>query len=99
MPFPHPLITEVLYAVPNATGGDANLDGVRHASGDEFVELFNPHDKPIQLFGYSLSDRNPEGKGQFKFTFPAFELPPGAVAVVFNGFEAAWSEVGPVGKV
>jgi hypothetical protein len=95
--FPHPLITEVLYAVPNSDDGDANKDGTRQAAGDEFVELINPHERAIQLFGYTLTDRNPEKKGQFKFTFPALELPAGGVVVVFNGFESSWSGVGPVG--
>jgi hypothetical protein len=95
--FPHPLITEVLYAVPNGNEGDANKDGTRQVAGDEFVELVNPHSKPIQLLGYSLTDRNPAKKGQLKFTFPAFELPPGGVVVVFNGCECTWGSVGPVG--
>lgn len=95
--FPHPLITEVLYAVPNGDEGDANKDGTRQVAGDEFVELINPHDKPIQLLGYSLTDRNPAKKGQLKFTFPALELPPGGVVVVFNGCECTWGSVGPVG--
>ncbi len=87
----------MLYAVPNTPEGDANKDGTRHAAGDEFIELINPHDKPIQLMGYTITDRNPEKKGQLKFTFPAFELPPGGVVVVFNGCESTWSGVGPVG--
>jgi hypothetical protein len=95
--FPHPMITEVLYAVPNSPEGDANKDGTRQVAGDEFIELVNPHDKPIQLLGYTVIDRNPEKKGQMKFTFPAFELPPGGVVVVFNGCESTWSGVGPVG--
>lgn len=56
VPFPHPLITEVLYAVPGKKDGDADGDGVRSATGDEFVELVNPHDKPISLKGYTLTD-------------------------------------------
>lgn len=56
VPFPHPLITEVLYNVPPGPEGDANGDGVRSATGDEFVELINPHDKPINLKGYTLTD-------------------------------------------
>jgi hypothetical protein len=55
-PFPHPLITEILYAVPSGDRGDANADGVRDAVGDEFIELVNPHDKPIQLKGYVIVD-------------------------------------------
>lgn len=56
IPFPHPLITEVLAAVPSGPRGDASGDGLRDAVGDEFIELVNPHDKPIQLKGYTLVD-------------------------------------------
>jgi hypothetical protein len=56
----HPLITEVLYAVPKEHG-DADQDGMRSATGDEFIELVNPHDKPINLKGYTLSNgKSPE---------------------------------------
>lgn len=54
--FPHPLITEVLYNVPQGSDGDANGDGSRSANGDEFIELVNPHDKPIDLEGYTITD-------------------------------------------
>jgi hypothetical protein len=93
--YPHPLITEVLYAVPTGSAGDANADGSRDATGDEFVELVNPHDRPIQLKGYTLRDRNPDDKGGVRFTFPAMELKPREVVVVFNGLNARWT--GPVG--
>jgi len=92
--FPHPLITEVLYAVPRE-GGDANGDGTRSATGDEFIELVNPHEESIELGGYTLSDRNPEGKGRLEFRFPSLRLEPGEVVVVFNGYESSWR--GPVG--
>ncbi len=95
VPFPHPIITEVLYAVPPGAAGDANKDGKREVCGDEFVELVNPHERPIQLFGYTLTDSQEAGKGQMKFTFPAMELPPGGVVVVFNGMNSTWA--GPVG--
>ncbi len=63
VPFPHPLITEVLYNVPGGAEGDADGDGVRSATGDEFVELVNPHDKPISLKGYTITDgKNVKGK-------------------------------------
>lgn len=54
--YPHPLITEILYNVPTGTQGDANGDGDRSATGDEFIELVNPHGKPIQLKGYTITD-------------------------------------------
>ncbi len=83
--FPHPLITEVLAAVPRDSG-DANMDGTRDATGDEFVELMNPHTEAIELKGYKLSDRNAGGQGAVEFTFPAFRLEPGEIVVVFNGY-------------
>lgn len=101
VPFPHPLITEVLYAVPTGAAGDASGDGTRDAVGDEFVELINPHDKPIQLRGYTITDRRQISTRDQKpfttvrFTFPALELQPGEVVVVFNGHQQKWS--GPVG--
>lgn len=57
--FPHPLITEILYAVPKGEDADANQDGKRSATGDEFIEIVNPHDKAISVKGYVLSDGVP----------------------------------------
>lgn len=54
--YPHPLITEILYSVPTGSDGDANGDGTRSATGDEFIELVNPHDKAINLKGYTITD-------------------------------------------
>lgn len=103
--FPHPLITEVLYAVPSGKEGDADQNGTRSATGDEFVELVNPHDKPINLKGYTLTDGvtaakgkpkgKPKGEPQIKFTFPDLTLKPGEVVVVFNGYES--TPPGPLG--
>lgn len=95
VPKPHPMITEVLYAVPTGDGGDASGDGKRSATGDEFIELVNPHDKPINLKGYTLTDKSLGKAGSLKFVFPDCTLQPGQVAVVFNGFECTWT--GPVG--
>ena len=66
VPAPHPLITEVLAAVPSGPRGDANGDGTRDAIGDEFIELVNPHDKPIQLKGYMLVDSDGWAPGAAK---------------------------------
>lgn len=90
--FPHPLITEIFFSVPGS-GGDANGDGTRSPAGDEFVELMNPHDEPINLIGYELTDR--PTASQFRFRFPDLVLRPGEVAVVFNGHDCTWR--GPVG--
>ena len=105
----HPSITEVLYAVPTGAKGDADKDGTRHATGDEFVELANLTPAPINLKGYRLSDgksvnnappnakpkREEEDGGRFIFTFPDLVLQPGQVVVVVNGHKA--STPGPVG--
>lgn len=95
VPVPHPLITEVLFAVPTGEKGDANGDGKRDVAGDEFIELVNPHAQPIELGGYRLSDRSAGKKDALVFTFPACRLLPGQVVVVFNGHQSTFS--GPVG--
>lgn len=100
IPPPHPVITEVLFNVPQGMEGDANKDAVRDAAGDEFVELMNPHSAPIALGGYTLTNRlttgDPKVNRGVRFRFPEFELEPGGVVVVFNGYGA--SIPGPVGN-
>lgn len=95
----HPVLTEVLFNVPRGDDGDANGDGVRSSAGDEFFELHNPHDEAIDLRGYVFANRLQFRPGSedraVAFKFPAFELPPGASVVVFNGYECAFT--GPVG--
>lgn len=98
VPYPHPMISEVLYAVPTGQKGDASGDGTRHVSGDEFIEIVNPHDREIQLRGYVITDRNTPGRGQLRFEFPKLSLEPGQVVVVFNGNEQDWEAAGGLGK-
>jgi len=98
--YPHPMITEVLFHVPLGDEGDANQDGQRDATGDEFVEIGNPNSRPMNLKGYRIVSRLAYGeesprRGVF-FTFPDFELPAHSVALVFNGYGA--SIPGPVGN-
>lgn len=88
----HPQITEVLFNVPAGSAGDANKDGERHSATDEFIEIANPHDEPIDMQGYVLFNRRSSfqgGGGGVRFAFPSFTLPPHAVCVVFNGGDAA----------
>ncbi|MEC9372487.1 MAG: lamin tail domain-containing protein [Planctomycetota bacterium] len=94
--FPHPVISEVLFHVPPGNAGDANGDGSRDAAGDEFIEIVNPHDRPIPIGGYVLSDKpNSDGCAQLRFVFPPCRLEPGQCAVVFNGHRSTIP--GPVG--
>lgn len=56
-----PAITEVLYDVPKDQAGDADQDGKRSATGDEFVEVCNTSGGgggggAIELKGYALVD-------------------------------------------
>ena len=101
VPHPHPMITEVLFNVPQRDdAGDANRDGTRDAAGDESIEIANPYDHPINLRGYTLSSRlasptEDTGKG-VRFVFPDVELGSHKVALVFNGYKASIS--GPVGS-
>ncbi len=93
IPFPHPVIMEVLFFPDRGLDhGDANKDRKRIAIGEEFVEIINPHDRPIQLAGYVIRDRNTNEPGgdskAFRFVFPECELAPGQVAVLFNGFRS-----------
>ena len=93
--YPHPMISEVLFAVPTTGETDANKSGKREVSGDEFIEIVNPHDRAIDLRGYTLTDGSPTAKTTLRFVFPAMTLPPRAVVVVFNGRDAKIP--GPVG--
>lgn len=100
IPYPHPQITEVLFNVPSGAKGDANGDGERDATGDEFIEIANPHDRPISLGGYILTNRlaspTEEGKKGVRFVFPDVTLGPGELAVVFNGHK--WIEPEGIGS-
>jgi hypothetical protein len=61
--------------------GDANGDGTRSSSDDEFVEVVNRTNVAINLGGYKLRDLD-----AVRFTFPAgATIPAGEAAVVFGG--------------
>ncbi len=50
------LLTEFLADPPAGMAGDANGDGERNASQDEFVEFLNVTDQPINLSGMAIYD-------------------------------------------
>lgn len=93
IPFPHPVISEVLAFVPNTNDVDPSRDNLRDPVGDEFIELVNPHDRPIDLTGYIIADAlavgRPEDERGLRFVFPRFVLGPGECVVVFNGHRTA----------
>ena len=74
-------INEYLADPPDGLAGDANHDGARDSSQDEFVEVINRTNMPVHVGGYSISDAD-----SLRFTFPAGAIiPAGEVAVVFGG--------------
>lgn len=75
------VINEFLADPAAGLAGDANGDGVRSASHDEFVEILNYGSQPVDLTGWSLSDA-----AAIRHVFPsATELLPYQYLAVFGG--------------
>ena len=64
--------------------GDANGDGIRHGQEDEFIELINRGDQPIDLSGYLLSDDDVALDKMFEFP-DGTTIAPGERIVLFGG--------------
>ncbi|HEY3041514.1 MAG TPA: lamin tail domain-containing protein [Pyrinomonadaceae bacterium] len=85
------LINEFLADPPDSatdpTVGDANHDGVRSPSDDEFVELVNTTTHDIDVSGYQILTRGATGTNDVvRFTFaPDTIMPACTAAVVFGG--------------
>jgi len=79
---PKLIFNEILPDVAtDPVNGDANGDGTRESSGDEFVELVNISNQPFDLTGFKLGDDE-----DLSFTFPAgYMVQPGNFVVVFGG--------------
>src|SRR5256714_5828289 len=85
------VINELLADPPGAAStdliGDANHDGVRSSSDDEFVELVNATAHDLNLGGYQLSTRGSTTTNDtLRFTFAANTILPACSAVpIFGG--------------
>ena len=78
-------ISEVLADPADGLEGDANGDGTRSATQDEFVEIHNLTNEAIELEGFSLSDNV-----MSRFTFPlGARIEANSYVVVFGGGDAA----------
>ncbi len=86
---PQLLINEIL-ADPGVVSGDANCDSVVNSSDDEFVEIVNLTNGPLDLTGVTLSDA-----AAVRFTFPQFVLGPREPVVVFARFQPAAAPSSP----
>jgi uncharacterized protein (TIGR03437 family) len=81
------VINEFLADPPDGLAGDANHDGVRDTSADEFVELVNSTAHEIELSGYQLQSRSlTTSNDTLRHRFAAgTRLPAGAAIAVFGG--------------
>jgi hypothetical protein len=74
-------VNEFLADPPDGAAGDANGDGTRDSAADEFVEIVNRTQSPIDVGGFTVSDSS-----EVRFTFPpATSIPSTEVAVIFGG--------------
>ena len=80
------IINEVLFDPPSGDAGDANGDGTRSASEDEFIEFVNDSDSPIDLSGFTLYDEDNFATNTPRHTFPSGTvIPAHGVYVLFGG--------------
>jgi hypothetical protein len=83
------VINEVLADPPTGAAGDANGDGTRDGTADEFVELVNVSSQVLDLAGVVVADTT-----AVRYVFGPRTLGCGAAVVVFGGGNAAlptWS--------
>lgn len=89
------LINEFLADPPDGATGDANRDGVRDSSQDEFVELVNTTPNDIDISGYRIFTRGTGVDTQRHLFAPGSILPSCSAVVVFGGGEATFSPNDP----
>lgn len=74
------VVNEVLVNVPGGADGDANGDGTRDPYDDEFVELANISDDPVEMSGVRILNGD-----RLKYSFEPLCLLPGESVTVFGG--------------
>ncbi len=80
-PVTQDLIINEILADPGTTDGDANNDGTINYSEDEFVELYNVGNQPLDISGYTMEDGYTT-----RHTFPAqTTIGGGEFFVLFGG--------------
>ncbi|HEY6806034.1 MAG TPA: lamin tail domain-containing protein [Pyrinomonadaceae bacterium] len=81
------LINEILTDPPDGPAGDANHDGTRDSSADEFVELVNTTTRDIDLTGYQLLSKSSTAANEtIRHRFAAgMVIPAGTAIVIFGG--------------
>ncbi len=81
------MINEILVDPPDGISGDANGDGVRDSSQDEFVELVNTTGRDLDISGFQLMTRSPTASTDtLRHRFAAGTvLSAGTAIVLFGG--------------
>jgi len=83
------VLNEILADPPSGLAGDANQDGIRSTTQDEFIEILNFGDVSVDLSGWSLSDAV-----KSRHVFPAAtSLDPKSYLVVFGGGSPALVDI------
>ncbi|HEY1403934.1 MAG TPA: lamin tail domain-containing protein, partial [Pyrinomonadaceae bacterium] len=84
------VINEILADPPDNAAGDANHDGTRSSTQDEFIELVNASTVDLNIGGYRLTTRGGNGADTVRHTFASNTIvAPGAAVVVFSGAQEA----------
>jgi uncharacterized protein (TIGR03437 family) len=84
------VLNEILADPPDGAAGDANHDGARSSTQDEFVELVNASAVDLNIGGYQLTVRGSGGANTVRHTFAADTIiAPGMCIVVFGGAQSA----------
>lgn len=84
------VINEILADPPEGTAGDANRDGTRSSTQDEFIELVNASTIDFNLGGYQITVRGSNNSDTVRHTFAADTvIAPGTAIVIFGGAQAA----------
>jgi hypothetical protein len=65
------IVNEVLYDPPSGSAGDANGDGTRDPSDDEFLELVNTSSSSSDISGFEVYDITALNAGTARHIFPA----------------------------
>ncbi|MFN2492989.1 MAG: lamin tail domain-containing protein [Pyrinomonadaceae bacterium] len=91
------VINEFLADPPDGIAGDANHDGIRNSSDDEFVELVNTTARDMNIGGYKLITRGGSTTDSVRHIFPEGTILPACSAtVVFGGAAATFDFTNPV---
>jgi uncharacterized protein (TIGR03437 family) len=84
------VINEILADPPEGAAGDANQDGTRSSTQDEFIELVNASTIDLNIGGYQLTVRGGNNSDIVRHTFAADTvIAPGTSIVVFGGAQSA----------